>query len=713
MRHTILIATATLTAAGAFVLFGGVLRESPSAGASALPAERVAAAFDPAFSSAQNAGSLVLRLQQQIRQSPDDAASHALLGLAYQQRARETGDTAYYTRAESVLRRARRARRRELRHVLGPRLARTHAAPVREALVLARRARELAPMEARTLAAVGDALVELGRYREAFATFDRFAGLKPGLAAYARVSYARELLGDRPGAVAAMRLAAETAVPGSEAAAWTALHLGKLFFSGGDHRSAERQFRVALAHVPGYAAAFDGLALVEAARKRLSRAISLERRAVAAVPLPQYVATLGDLLQRAGRPRAAARQYSVVDAIDRVQRASGVNTDLELALFRIDHRRGLAAATSQALAAYRARPSIDAADVAAWGARPHGPVRRGQALLEARAPPGDAGFAEALPPRHDRALPRQLRRGQALAAPRSRAQPRVLSTVVAGSGEARTMKRFPLLAAVLAALALPAIASAHPLGNFTINHSSTLVVSGDLAYVHYVLDMAEIPTLQGGRIDVASLGRKLELTVDGKRVTLRPIRQRLEKPEGAGGLPTTRLELVLAGPRLRDASSLELRDETYAGRLGWKEVIVSASAGARIASSSAPAVSPSQQLRAYPEDGLSSPPTVTQARANVEPGDATGTPPQLTAPQAEEHGSGFESLVTRDLGATGILLALALAALLGRRPRARPRARQVDRRRYLIGQRGTVRHAAYLGGIVTVTHTAGVFALGA
>ncbi|MGH2840767.1 MAG: hypothetical protein ACRDKY_08085, partial [Solirubrobacteraceae bacterium] len=236
-----------------------------------------------------------------------------------------------------------------------------------EALVFARRARELAPTEARTLGAIGDALVELGRYGEAFATFDELARLKPGVAAYARVSYARELLGDRPGAIAAMRLAADTTVPGSEAAAWTALHLGKLLFLGGDHKGAERQFHIALGHVPGYAAAFDGLALVETGRKRPSRAISLERRAVAAVPLPQYVATLGDLLQRAGRPRAAARQYSVVLAIDRVQRASGINTDLEVALFRIDHDRRLAAATSQALAAYRARPSIDAADVVAWG----------------------------------------------------------------------------------------------------------------------------------------------------------------------------------------------------------------------------------------------------------------------------------------------------------------------------------------------------------
>ena len=104
---------------------------------------------------------------------------------------------------------------------------------------------------------------------------------------------------------------------------------------------------------------------------------------------------------------------------------------------------------------------------------------------------------------------------------------------------------------------------------------------------------------------------------------------------------------------------------------------------------------------------------MTQARAKVEPGDGPGEPPQLTSPVAEEHGSGFESLVTRDLGATGILLALALALFWGAAHALGPGHGKSIVAAYLIGQRGTVRHAAYLGGIVTVTHTAGVFALGA
>ncbi len=368
MRHTILIATATLLAAGAFVLFGGVLRESPSAGASALPAERVAAAFDPAFSSAQNAGSLVLRLQQQIRQSPDDAATHALLGLAYQQRARETGDSAYYPRAETVLRRAVELDEENAVAFSGLASLALSRHDFGEALVLARRARALAPTEARTLGAIGDALVELGRYREAFATFDQLARLKPGLAAYARVSYARELLGDRPGAVAAMRLAAETAVPGSEAAAWTALQLGKLFNSGGDPTSAERQFRIALAHVPGIRSRFR--------RPRLCRG-----RSRAAVP--------GDLPRNDGRSRPCPCLSTSPLSVTSCRGPAGQERPPASTPSSTPSTAssGRAASTpisswpcsaSTTTAGWRqrrtrrspptaARPSIDAADVAAWG----------------------------------------------------------------------------------------------------------------------------------------------------------------------------------------------------------------------------------------------------------------------------------------------------------------------------------------------------------
>ena len=171
------------------------------------------------------------------------------------------------------------------------------------------------------------------------------------------------------------------------------------------------------------------------------------------------------------------------------------------------------------------------------------------------------------------------------------------------------------------------------------------------------------------------------LTVDGKRATLEPIRQRLEKPEGAGGLPTTRLELVLAGPRLGDASSLELRDETYAGRLGWKEVIVSAAAGARIASSTAPRRQPVAAAARLSRGRALEP---ARRDAGARKGRAGRRP--------------WRAAAAHLAGGRGAWLGLRVArharprrdrhppgtrprALLGRRTRARPRPRQVDRRR--------------------------------
>ncbi len=275
------------------------------------------------------------------------------------------------------------------------------------------------------------------------------------------------------------------------------------------------------------------------------------------------------------------------------------------------------------------------------------------------------------------------------------------------------MKRVVVALAALAALALPAVAVAHPLGNFTINHSSTVVASGDRVYVHYVLDMAEIPTLQRGPLDASAVTRKLVLKVEGRRVPLEVVRRRLQSLKGAGGLATTRYELVLAGPRLSGEAAIALEDETYAGRLGWKEVVVVASEGARVISSTAPAVSTSRQLLAYPTDGLSSPLDVTEARAQVAPGTAPGLPPRVTQPKPEQHGSGFELLVTRDLGPAGIAVALALALFWGAAHALGPGHGKSIVAAYLMGQRGTVRHATYLGGIVTITHTAGVFALGA
>jgi tetratricopeptide (TPR) repeat protein len=124
--------------------------------------------------------------------------------------------------------------------------------------------------------------------------------------------------------------------------------------------------------------ALDALAQVEAARGRLPDAIALSRRAAEVMPLPQFVANLGDLLWTAGRHEEARRQYALVAAIARLERANGVNVDLEIALFDIDHGVGLDRAVALARIARAARPSIDGDDVLAWALARNG--RCGEAL---------------------------------------------------------------------------------------------------------------------------------------------------------------------------------------------------------------------------------------------------------------------------------------------------------------------------------------------
>jgi tetratricopeptide (TPR) repeat protein len=356
------VAAAAAAIAAAALLLGGVLRGSPHAATRPAPAGS-AEQFQAGFGASQNTAGLVRSLQEQLRISPENVDALDLLGLAYQQRARETGDPAYYTKSDGVLRRVLRLAPDDLLATSGLGSLALSRHRFREALALGERAQRLSPTTSRTYGVIGDALVELGRYGDAFHAFDTMARLKPGLAAYARVSYARELRGDWRGAVSAMRLALDAAIGQGEPTAWTEVQLGKLYWNRGRLADAEAEYRAALRAFPNYVYALDALAQVEAARGRLDAAIRLDRQAADEIPLPQFVAQLGDLERVAGHPVAAQRQYALIHVIDRLLAANGVKTDLELALFAADHGRPSVALARKA---ERARPSIDGDDVLAW-----------------------------------------------------------------------------------------------------------------------------------------------------------------------------------------------------------------------------------------------------------------------------------------------------------------------------------------------------------
>ncbi len=369
MRRTaaLVVGGAVAVALALGSLFAGVFTEPRPAGATATAAPRldVETALS-GFGRGGGTAATIGTLEAEIRTAPRNPDRLGVLGLAYQVRWRETGDPTFLPLSEHALRRALAVRPRDATATLGL----GHLALIRHdfrgALALGRTARKLAPYASRPYGVVGDALVELGRYREAFAAFERMVALKPTLASYARIAYARELTGDRAGAISAMRLALDAAGGAPEPTAWAHVELGKLELGSGRVDAAAGHVRAALTIFPGYVSALEQRARIEAARGRLGAAVATARRAAAAVPLPQLVALLGDLLDRQGNRAAAARQRATVAAIDRLLTANGLRVDLESAVYRAD--QGLAPSETVRLArrARAERPSIYGDDALGW-----------------------------------------------------------------------------------------------------------------------------------------------------------------------------------------------------------------------------------------------------------------------------------------------------------------------------------------------------------
>ena len=283
------------------------------------------------------------------------------------------------------------------------------------------------------------------------------------------------------------------------------------------------------------------------------------------------------------------------------------------------------------------------------------------------------------------------------------------------------MRRALLLAVAALAVAAPG-AGAHPLGNFSINHLSRVKVSSDRVEVHYILDQAEIPTFQERGLSNAEIlarkraevARALAVTAGGRLVVLHPLAPgELSFPPGQGGLRTTRVELQLAGA-VAHPRRLEVRDETFPGRIGWKAVVSEPGSGTAVRTD-APSGDPTNGLRAYPKDMLKSPLDQRSASFSVHPGDGT-----LAAPKAEggvatsnRSGDGFAGVFENAAAGKGVLLLLLAAAFCwGALHALSPGHGKAMVAAYLVGTRGTARHAVVLGATVTVTHTIGVFALG-
>jgi tetratricopeptide (TPR) repeat protein len=214
-------------------------------------------------------------------------------------------------------------------------------------------------------------------YDEAIRTLQTMVDKRPDINSYSRISYARELHGDLDGAIDAMRkaFAAGGAVP--ENTEYVRVQLANLYLLKGDLPAAEKLLKASLTVVPDYYQALGAQARLRAMQGRSDEAMSLYRRAIDRIPLPETLIGLGELQEAAGNREEAAKQYAVVRAIQELFKQNGVDTDVELAIFEADHGDP-AKAVALARTGYAARPSVKGADALAWSLYRAGRVAEAQ-----------------------------------------------------------------------------------------------------------------------------------------------------------------------------------------------------------------------------------------------------------------------------------------------------------------------------------------------
>ena len=351
--------------AATLFLVGGLVAWRPTPDTARVAPPMAADALIAPLATSASLDRTVAELQAHLTAEPSDARSFALLGAAYSQQALRTADPSYYPRAEEALRRSLELQPADnVAALVGMGVIALARHDFAGGLRWGRRARHLNPDSAHILGVIGDGQLELGRYRQAFATFDRMARMRPDIASYARVSYARELQGDVRRALETMR-AAEQAAGTPDDAAWVSHQIGELYFRSGRLRPAAQAYRRSAALAPAFIPARAGMAKVAWARGKIDRAIHGYRWVVRRFPLPEHVIALGDLYAIAQRTAAARDAYALAHAEARLFRANGVNVDVELALFEADHGDPIAA-LADARAGWRSRHSVHAADALAW-----------------------------------------------------------------------------------------------------------------------------------------------------------------------------------------------------------------------------------------------------------------------------------------------------------------------------------------------------------
>jgi tetratricopeptide (TPR) repeat protein len=306
----------------------------------------------------------VAEMEQRLVDRPGDLNASVLLADALLRQARATGDSRPAGRAAGVLERTLRDNpgSYDALRLLGAVDLSLHR--FAEARDVGMRARDLRPDDAWNYGVIGDAQTELGDYDLALASFDRMMQLRPGPAGYARISYAREIRGDLPGALAAMQLAYAATFPQDpEAQAWYSSQLGELLLKLGHADLAGREFRRALFVFPHYPLAEVGTGKAKLALGDHDGALQTFLDQLQRVPTLDLAARIGDLHAAMGHADAAEHYFALAEDL---AGPAPSQTEALLALFLAEHDRKLPEAVTLAEHIATMRHDIVTEHALAW-----------------------------------------------------------------------------------------------------------------------------------------------------------------------------------------------------------------------------------------------------------------------------------------------------------------------------------------------------------
>jgi len=344
---------------------------------------------------------LIKNMQTRVQSNPKDPAAYSALGAAFFQRARETGDVEDFQQAEQALNRS-----------LDLNSADFSAAPAystmaevcmgehrfSDAVTYAQKALSLGSGDLSPFAIVGDANADMGDYERAAIAYSRL-DVSGELAADphnvyvrdSRTSYLKFVSGDTRGAIRLMQSAVaagtEARLP-AENLAWLYYELGEYESQAGDVAAANSAYLTALTIHPGDYRAMVGLGKLRGNQGRYAEAIKLYQSAVAVVPMPMYVAELGDMYTKAGNSAEAKKQYQLVQYIGLLGHINQVLHNRDLALFYADHDIKLDEALTLAHKEFEVRHDIYTWDALAWTLYKNGKYQEASEAMDHALRPG-------------------------------------------------------------------------------------------------------------------------------------------------------------------------------------------------------------------------------------------------------------------------------------------------------------------------------------